>query len=149
MESLSSIVEKIRRAERISPAEAVRLWREAPLWLLGRLATERKRAVSGDEVYYNRNIHIEPSNVCIFDCEFCSFRRGADDAEAWSLSLDEIEQRAREAAGRGVTEVHIVGGVHPDHTLDFYCQMIRRVKSAVPGAAVKAFTAVELLYMIR
>lgn len=149
MESLSSIVEKIRRAERISPAEAIRLWREAPLWLLGRLAAERKRAVSGDEVYYNRNIHIEPSNICIFNCEFCSFRRAAGDAEAWSLSLDEIEQRAREAAGRGVTEVHIVGGVHPDHTLDFYCQMIRRVKRAVPDAAVKAFTAVELLYMIR
>lgn len=149
MESLSSIVEKIRRAERISPAEAIRLWREAPLWLLGRLAAERKRAVSGDEVYYNRNIHIEPSNICIFNCEFCSFRRAAGDAEAWSLSLDEIEQRAREAAGRGITEVHIVGGVHPDHTLDFYCQMIRRVKRAVPDAAVKAFTAVELLYMIR
>lgn len=149
MDSLSSIVEKIRRAERILPTEAVRLWREAPLWLLGRLAAERKRAVSGDEVYYNRNIHIEPSNICIFDCEFCSFRRRADDADAWSLSLDEIEERAREAARKDVTEVHIVGGVHPEHTLDFYCQMIRRVKRAVPDAAVKAFTAVELLYMIR
>lgn len=149
MESLSSIVEKIRRAERISPAEAIRLWREAPLWLLGRLAAERKRAVSGDEVYYNRNIHIEPSNICIFDCEFCSFRRGADAPDAWSLSLDQIEERAREAARKGVTEVHIVGGVHPDHTLDFYCQMIRRVKRVMPEVAVKAFTAVELLYMIR
>lgn len=149
MESLSSIVEKIRRAERISQTEAVRLWREAPLWLLGRLAAERKRAVSGDEVYYNRNIHIEPSNICIFDCEFCSFRRREGDADAWSLSLDQIEERAREAARKGVTEVHIVGGVHPDHTLDFYCQMIRRVKRVMPDAAVKAFTAVELLYMIR
>ncbi len=149
MESLSSIVEKIRRAERISSSESIRLWREAPLWLLGRLAAERKRAVSGDEVYYNRNVHIEPSNICVFDCEFCSFRRKAGDADAWSLSLDEIEERAREAARKCVTEVHIVGGVHPDHTLDFYCQAIRRVKRVMPDVAVKAFTAVELLYMIR
>ncbi len=149
MESLSQIVDKVRRAERIDAAEAVRLWREAPLWLLGSLAAERKRAVSGDEVYYNRNIHIEPSNICVFDCEFCSFRRAEGDADAWSLTLDQIEQRAREAAASDPTEVHIVGGVHPDHDLDFYCEAIRRVRRALPSAAVKAFTAVELLYMIR
>lgn len=149
MESLSQIVDMVRRGDRIDAAEAVRLWREAPLWLLGSLAAERKRAVSGDEVYYNRNIHIEPSNICVFDCEFCSFRRAEGDADAWSLTLDQIEQRAREAAASDPTEVHIVGGVHPDHDLDFYCEAIRRVKRALPSAAVKAFTAVELLYMIR
>ena len=113
MESLSQIVDKVRRAERIDAAEAVRLWREAPLWLLGSLASERKRAVSGDEVYYNRNIHIEPSNICVFDCEFCSFRRAEGDADAWSLTLDQIEQRAREAAASDPTEVHIVGACIP------------------------------------
>lgn len=149
MQSISHIVDYVRRGERLTVEDAITLWRHAPLWLLGELATNRKRAVSGEVVYYNRNIHIEPSNICIFNCEFCSFRRRLGDADAWSLSLDEIEQRARKMAGSGITEVHIVGGVHPDHTLDSYCETIRRVKRALPEVAIKAYTAVEILYMIR
>ena len=149
MQSISHIVDYLRRGERLTTADAVTLWREAPLWLLGELAVSRKRASSGELVYYNRNIHLEPSNICIFNCEFCSFRRREGDADAWSLTLDQIEERAREVAGTGITEVHIVGGVHPDHTLDTYCEMIRRVKSVLPEVAVKAYTAVELSYMIR
>ncbi len=149
MQNISHIVDNVRRGERISVDDAIILWRHAPLWLLGELATSRKRAASGELVYYNRNIHIEPSNICIFNCEFCSFRRRQGDADAWSLTLDEVEERARKMSGSGITEVHIVGGVHPDHTLDSYCEMIRRVKRALPEVAVKAYTAVEILYMIR
>ena len=125
---------KVRRAERIDDAEAARLWREAPLWLLGELATAAKRRVSGDKVYYNRNFHIEPTNRCVFNCRFCSYRRPAGDPEAWDYTMDEIEQIARERQGKGITEVHIVGGVHPDHGLDYYTDMIRRVKSILPGS---------------
>ncbi len=149
MQTISHIVDYLRSGERLTTADAITLWREAPLWLLSELAVSRKRAASGELVYYNRNIHLEPSNICIFNCEFCSFRRRECDPDSWSLTLDEIEQRARQMQGSGITEVHIVGGVHPDHTLDTYCEMIRRVKRALPEVAIKAYTAVEISYMIR
>ena len=148
MRHIDDIAAKVRRAERIDDAEAARLWREAPLWLLGELATAAKQRVSGDKVYYNRNFHIEPTNRCVFNCRFCSYRRPAGDPEAWDYTMDEIEQIARERQGKGITEVHIVGGVHPDHGLDYYTDMIRRVKAILPGAAVKAFTAIELSYRV-
>lgn len=149
MNRLETIAEKIRSGERIAPDEALVLWHEAPLWLLGQLATERKRRVSGDKVFYNRNIHLEPTNRCVFNCRFCSYRRPKESPEAWDYSMEEVERIARDHAGRGITEVHIVGGVHPDHGLEYYAEMIRRVRAALPGAAVKAFTAIGLSYMIR
>lgn len=149
MRSINEIADSIRRGERISAEDAITLWHQAPLWLLGELATARKEEVSGKEVYYNRNVHLEPTNICLFNCEFCSFRRREGDADAWYMSLEEIEARAMELRNADITEVHIVGGVHPKHDLTTYCAMIRRVKSALPYVAVKAYTAVEIFYMIR
>ena len=149
MRSINAISDTIRRGERISAEDAITLWNEAPLWLLGELASERKEKISGKEVYYNRNVHLEPTNICLFNCEFCSFRRRENDADAWYMSLDDIEARAKELRGTDITEVHIVGGVHPKHDLATYCAMIRRVKNALPNVAVKAYTAVEIFYMIR
>ena len=149
MRSINDISESLRRGERITADDALKLWREAPLWLLGELATERKEQMSGKEVYYNRNVHLEPTNICLFNCEFCSFRRREGDKDAWYMSLDDIEARAMELRGTDITEVHIVGGVHPKHDLDTYCAMIRRVKRALPHVTVKAYTAVEIFYMIR
>lgn len=149
MRTINDISDAIRRGDRISEQDALTLWREAPLWLLGELATSRKRRASGHTVYYNRNVHLEPTNICLFNCEFCSFRRREGDADAWYMSLDDIEARARELVGTDITEVHIVGGVHPKHDLDIYCAMIRRVKSVLPHVTVKAYTAVEIFYMIR
>ena len=149
MRTINEISDAVRCGERLSTDDAITLWREAPLWLLGELATERKRKVSGEYVFYNRNVHLEPSNICLFNCEFCSFRRREGDADAWFMTLDEVEARAVELQSKDITEVHIVGGVHPSHTLDTYCEMIRRVKSALPHVSVKAYTAVELFYMIR
>ncbi len=149
MLTINDISDAVRRGERIGSDAALKLWREAPLWLLGELATERKRAISGESVYYNRNVHLEPTNICLFNCEFCSFRRREGDADAWYMSLEEIEKRAEELQAADITEVHIVGGVHPKHDLDTYCAMIRRVKRALPHVTVKAYTAVEIFYMIR
>ena len=149
MRSINEISDSIRRGERISAVDAITLWNEAPLWLLGELASERKESISGKEVYYNRNVHLEPTNICLFNCEFCSFRRRENDPDAWYMSLDDIEARAKELRGSDITEVHIVGGVHPKHDLATYCAMIRRIKSALPNVAVKAYTAVEIFYMIR
>ena len=92
MRTIHEISDAVRRGERITTDDAITLWREAPLWLLGELAVERKRKASGEMVYYNRNIHIEPSNICIFNCEFCSFRRRENDPDAWYMTLEEIEE---------------------------------------------------------
>lgn len=149
MRTINDIAEGVRRGERISVEDALVLFREAPLWLLGELATERKIATSGNKVYYNRNVHLEPTNICLFNCEFCSFRRREGDPDAWYMSVDDVEARARELRDADITEVHIVGGVHPKHDLDTYCAMIRRVKGVLPHVSVKAYTAVEIFYMIR
>ncbi|HIW53060.1 MAG TPA: CofH family radical SAM protein [Candidatus Alistipes excrementipullorum] len=149
MSALEETVGKLREGGRITGDEALVLWREAPLWQLGELAVAAKRRVSGDKVYYNRNFHVEPTNLCVFNCRFCSYRRPKGSPEAWDYSLGDIERLVRSHAGSGATEVHIVGGVHPDHDIYYYAEMIRRVKALIPGAAVKAFTAIELSYMIR
>ena len=96
MNRLETIAEKIRSDVRIAPDEALVLWHEAPLWLLGQLATERKRRVSGDKVFYNRNIHLEPTNRCVFNCRFCSYRRPKESPEAWDYSMEEVERNIRE-----------------------------------------------------
>ena len=149
MQKVNDIVASLRRGERLSADDALVLWREAPLWLLGELATECKVKKSGRRVYYNRNVHLEPSNICLFNCEFCSFRRKEGDPDAWAMTMDEIEARAAELRSADITEVHIVGGVHPKHDLDSYVEMVRRVKRQLPHVAVKAYTAVEIFYMIK
>ncbi len=149
MQQIEHIAQKVRSAKRITPEEALLLWHEAPLWLLAELAMEVRHRLNGRKLYYNRNFHIEPTNRCVFNCRFCSYRRPVESPEMWDYSMEQIEQIARSQAEKGITEIHIVGGVHPDHGLEYYCEMIRRVKQILPGVAVKAFTAIELGYMIR
>ncbi len=143
------IASKLRDGGRLTADEALELWMKAPLWLLGSLAFEAKRRVSGDKVFYNRNFHIEPTNICALECKFCSFRRKRGEVGAWDYSMDEVVAMAAARRGSGATEVHIVGGVHPDHDLFYYAEMIRRIRRELPGVCIKAFTAVELNRMIR
>ncbi|MFR9620371.1 MAG: CofH family radical SAM protein [Rikenellaceae bacterium] len=146
---LLQVAHKCSSAERISCDEALLLMREAPLWLLGQLAVERKQRVSGDAVYYNRNFHIEPTNICQMRCKFCSYRRDASSPEAWDYTMEEMCEMASRYVGSGVTEVHIVGGVHPTHDIAFYEELIGNIKRLLPDVCVKAFTAIELSQMIR
>lgn len=146
---MENIEAKVRAGERISGEEALVLWREAPLWLLGELAVAAKRRVSGDKVFFNRNFHLEPTNLCVFNCKFCSYRRPKGSPEAWDYTMEQMEQIVRDRVASGATEIHIVGGVHPEHDIYYYAELIRRVKAIMPHAAIKAFTAVELAYMIR
>ena len=149
MNSWQEIAARTMAGERLSAEDALTLWEQAPLWRLGEMAVAKKRAVSGDKVYYNKNFHVEPTNLCVFNCKFCSFRRPKGSPEAWDMSMEQVEEFVRKYVGSGSTEMHIVGGVHPEHGIDYYCEMIRRVKAILPEAAVKAFTAIELSYMIR
>ena len=149
MRTLDQIVESVEQGKRIDFDEAATLWREAPLWRLGELACKIKQRKSGDKVFYNRNFHVEPTNVCLFECKFCSYRRSKGDEGAWSHSMEEIIATVEEKGKCGATEVHIVGGVDPEHDIYYYIEMIRRIKAVQPSLCVKAFTAVELNYMIK
>ena len=149
MLQIADIVEKCRCQQRITAVEAALLWQQAPLWQLSELAVEAKRRVSGDKVYYNRNFHLEPTNVCLFECKFCSYRRREGEEGAWDYTMEQVLDTVRSRKGSGATEIHIVGGVHPVHDLYYYADMIRQVKQIMPEVAIKAFTAVELNYMIR
>ena len=149
MRSWEEIAARVSAGERLTAEDALILWQDAPLWRLGELAVAKKRKMSGDKVFYNRNFHLEPTNVCLFNCKFCSFRRPRGSEGAWEWTMEQMEEQVRRYEGTGVTEVHIVGGVHPDHNLDYYCELIRRVKTILPDVAVKAYTAIELSYMIR
>ena len=147
--TISDITDKLERGIRIDAAEAKHLWEEAPLWLLARLATEAKVRKSGDKVYYNKNFHLEPTNICLFNCRFCSYRRRQGEEGAWDYSMEEMLEQVEARKTSGATEIHIVGGVHPERDLYYYAEMIRRIKEIMPEVCVKAFTAVELHYMIR
>ena len=149
MSRVEEIAKRVAQGERLGAEEALILWQEAPLWRLGELACQLKRKVSGDKVYYNRNFHVEPTNVCLFECKFCSYRRSRGEEGAWEHSMEEILEMVESRRDSGATEVHIVGGVDTSHDIYYYAEMIRRIKQTMPSLCIKAFTAVELNYMIK
>lgn len=147
---LSNVVKKIQNKERINNEEALILYNEAPLPLLGFLANEIRERKHGDITYFNKNIHIEPTNICVFDCKFCSYsRKLSKKSEAWEFTQEEMIQQILDHEDQDITEVHIVGGVHPKMGLDYFVSLITEVKKVKPNLHVKAFTAVELEYMCR
>jgi aminodeoxyfutalosine synthase len=102
-----------------------------------------RQRLHGKKAFFNRNFHIEPTNICIYTCAFCSFARRPGEEGGWEYSLDEIENIARKYIGKPVTEVHVVGGVHPKRGVEYYSELIQRLKKVLPHIHVKAFTAVE------
>ncbi|MGN6342806.1 MAG: aminofutalosine synthase MqnE [Ginsengibacter sp.] len=148
--SFSKIAEKVTRNERISDDEALFLFEKASLGLSATLANYIREKKHGDKTYFNRNFHIEPTNVCVFACKFCSYSRlYAHREEGWVLSKEQMLDIVKSYDGKPITEVHIVGGVHPKLNLDFFCDLIAGIKAHRPELHVKGFTAVELDYMFR
>ena len=147
--SLTIIEQKVLNDQRIEAAEALFLFEHAELGFLGRLASHRREKWNGNHAWFNRNFHIEPTNICIHNCLFCSYRRRIGQDGAWEMDADRILDEVRTRYTEGVTEVHIVGGVHPSRDLDYYAQMLSRIHQEFPALHIKAFTAVELDFMIR
>lgn len=135
--------------KRISPEEALTLYRKAELSLLSLLATESKKAHSGDAVFFNRNFHIEPTNICVYNCRFCSYHKPEGDPESWELTEKEIVEIVQKFDGVPVTEVHITGGVHPARDIHYYGKILAAIKKQRPDISIKAYSAVELDYMIK
>ena len=147
---VKKIGHKVLKNQRITYNEGVALFYEGELGYLGTLANYIRTKKNGDYVYFNRNFHIEPTNICVFDCKFCSYSKLLrDKTDAWELSEEQIYDIIKSYNGQSVTEVHIVGGVHPKMGLHYFANLIENVKKIRPDLHVKAFTAVELEYMCR
>jgi len=145
-----NITEKIITEERISDEEGMLLFEKASLGLNATLANYIREKKHGNKTYFNRNFHIEPTNVCVFSCKFCSYSRlYAHRDEGWVLTIEQMMEIVKSYDGKPITEVHIVGGVHPKMNLDFFCDFIAQIKQHRPELHVKGFTAVELDYMFR
>jgi aminodeoxyfutalosine synthase len=145
---IKKIARKVEDNQRINSEEGLILFKKADLPLLGILAGIIRRRHNQNFVYFNRNFHIEPTNKCIYNCRFCSYHKPADDPESWEYSIDQMLDTVKRFDNKDVTEVHIVGGVHPDHDLHYYGRLIQRIKEHRPLLHVKAFSAIELDFMI-
>lgn len=148
--SLQAIGRKVLNGERITFDEGVQLFEKGSLGYLGALANHVREQKNGNRTFFNRNFHIEPTNICVFSCKFCSYSRTLKNREeGWELSAEQILQKVKDYDGKPVTEVHIVGGVHPKMDLYYFIDILKQIKAHRPDLHIKGFTAVELDYMFR
>ncbi|MBM7855896.1 aminodeoxyfutalosine synthase [Desulfohalotomaculum tongense] len=146
---LRDIAEKVYSGRRLTREDGIRLYRSNDLLTIGRLANYVREQKNGNNAYFIVNRHINHTNICVNRCQLCAFGRDADDPEAYVLSLDEIEAKARSCRNEKISEIHIVGGLHPQLPLDYYLEMLRRVRRALPNVIIQSFTAVEVDYLAR
>ena len=147
---LFAIAEKIVAGTRLSFDDGVTLYEKAPLAYLGVLANAVREKRHGDVTYFNRNFHLEPTNVCLYTCTFCSYSRLIKKrSEGWELTADQMMDEIKKYDDEPVTEVHIVGGVLPQYDLKFYTDLFSRIKKHRPELHVKALTPVEYHYIFK
>jgi len=147
-DAIGIITEKILAGIRISKEEGLLLYEQGEIGFLGMLANWINSEKNGKNIYYNKNIHIEPTNYCVNKCKFCSYRKNPGEPGFWDYSIQEILNIISQHYKNNITEIHIVGGVHPDRNLYYYADLLKQIKSNFPKLFIKAFTAVELFYMI-
>src|SRR5579863_5258244 len=146
---LAPIHKKVLARERLNSDDALALYRTGDILAVGWLANQVRERLHGDKTYFNVNRHINPTDVCVASCKLCAFGKQKRDPKAYTMSLEEIWHRAGEGYSEAVTEFHIVGGLHPELTLDWYCQMLRGLKERFAEVHLKAFTMVEIAYLAR
>jgi aminodeoxyfutalosine synthase len=141
---LSNIEEKVYSGERLSFDEGLFLEEHVDLLTLGRLANIVRERKNGNLAFYNTNIHLNPTNVCVYRCVFCAFRTDLKSERAYTFTDDMIRERAREAEAAGATEIHVVGGLHHQKPFEWYVNVVRVIREAVPSLHIKAWTGVEI-----
>ncbi len=147
---LKHIAQKIQGGERITFDEGVLLFEKAELGYLGVLANYIREKKHGDRTYFNRNFHIEPTNLCVYDCKFCSYSRLIKErSQGWEYTMEEMLDIVKKYDDEPVTEVHIVGGVLPQYDVPFYSELFSRIKAYRPELHVKALTPVEYHYIFK
>jgi aminodeoxyfutalosine synthase len=145
-DGLGSIRDKVLSGERLTDEEGLRLLEANDLAAVGALANRVREKRHGDLTFYNRNVHLNPTNVCVATCKFCSFARPDDRhaSEGYTMTLDEAVEKVLSKRPLGITEVHIVSGLHPDLPWEYYTELLARIRRGWPELAIKAFTAIEL-----
>src|SRR6266566_471267 len=144
---LRSIAEKVEAGQRISDAEAVDLYRSNDLNALGMIANVVRERKNGNYATYIHNRYINYSNICVLSCQFCAFAAKKRDAHAFEYAIDEIIRVVRDALRLGITEVHMVGGLHPTLKKDWYLELLRQLRALDPDLHIKAFTAIEVRHL--
>ena len=144
---LQGIREKTALGQRLDEAEALRLYECGDLNALGQLADEASRRKNNDRASYILNRYINYSNYCILSCQFCAFSRKKRDADGFELAIPDMVQKAKEALSIGITELHIVGGLHASLPFSYYTEMIRELKAVDDRLQLKCFTAIEILHL--
>lgn len=149
--NIENIASKAIRLERLSLEEALFLVENASIPQVGSIANQINLKKNANKVFFNRNIHIEPTNVCINHCLFCSYRRRKGEDGSWEYSIDEMVNMAQKAIQKDpkLTEIHIVGGVHPERSLSFYVKLVDALHLKFPNIHIKAFTAEEIVQMCK
>src|SRR5688572_5578288 len=147
--ALRPVAEKLHAGDPLSRADGVALYASRDLHSIGRLAHHVRTTLHGDNVYFNRNRHINYTNVCALSCKFCSFYRKRGEEGAYEMPVEQVIDVAARAADAGATEVHIVGGLHPWLKFDYYIDMLRGIRAACPQLHIKAFTAIEIVHFTR
>ena len=147
--SIEDIYEKVSSGERLSAEDGIRLYKNNNLFAIGKLAQIAAEKINGNKVTYVYNQHINYSNVCQNECRFCAFGKKDEQDGGYTLSLDQIENKIRQRLSEPITELHIVGSIHPGLNYDYYLQMISRAKKIRSHAYIKAFTAVEIAHIAK
>jgi aminodeoxyfutalosine synthase len=146
--SIEHIQKKVYAGKRLTRKDGLELFHSNDLLALGRMATHVARQKNGNHVYFVQNMHINPTNICVNRCKFCAFSRSKGEPGAYEMSISDILLKARNA-GKGVRELHIVSGLHPDLPFEWYLEMLRKLKQEFPKLHLKAFTAVEIDYLAK
>jgi aminodeoxyfutalosine synthase len=144
---LRDLYEKVAAGERISESDALRLFESKDLNMVGAIADLARQRKVGNRASYIINCYINYSNYCILSCQFCSFARKKRDADGFQFTIEEIVQKAREALRIGITELHIVGGLHPSLPFSYYTGMLKALRELDPKLQLKCFTAIEILHL--
>jgi aminodeoxyfutalosine synthase len=143
------IFEKVKARERLSFEDGVMMHRSSDILSLGYMANLVRERWHGDVTYFNVNRHINPTDVCVASCRLCAFGKRAKDPNSYTMSMEQVWEMAGKGYAEAVTEFHIVGGLHPELTLDWFCEMIAGLKERYPGVHLKAFTMVEIAYLAK
>lgn len=146
---LAEIKRKVESGERLSFEDGLALEESTDLLAIGAMANRVRERYNKNFAYYNVNMHINPTNVCVFTCDFCAFRADLDDPRGYVMDRDQIVDRARKAHERGATELHIVGGLHHKLPFDYYVDVVRWIKAEFPELHIKAYTAVEIEFFAK
>lgn len=146
---IQAIADKVLDGGRVDFDEAVLLDEQADLFTLGRLANTIRERKNGNVAFYNTNIHLNPTNVCVYRCKFCAFRSDLKDPKGYVFSDAAIQDRAREAHENGATEIHVVGGLHHQKPFEWYVDVVRLIHEASPELHIKGWTAVEINWFAR